>query len=306
MIDAYNGSFTYYIIDNDDPIISTYSKIFKGLFKDISEMPESLKEHLRYPETLFKIQNTVMLRYHMTNPNVFYNNEDMWAIPKQIYEDSETTVEPFYAVTRLPNAKQTEFILMRPFTPNSKNNMIGFVVAKCDKENYGKLELYRLPKEKLNYGPMQIEARINQDADISKQLTLWGQKGSKVIRGNMYTIPIKNSILFVESLYIKAETSEMPELKRVILALGDTIVMEENLPMALSALFGNKNTTISPDETGSNKTITNNESATIKELVEKAYNHYQNSENYIKQGNWSAYGQEQLELKNTLEELKKK
>jgi Uncharacterized conserved protein len=158
-------------------------------------VPEGLKSHIRYPETIFNIQSYMLLKYHMTNPNVFYNNEDAWAIPSQIYGDKEEPVHSYYLVTTLPNEKRSEFILILPFTPYKKNNMTSFLTAKCDMPDYGRLQLYQLPKDKLNYGPMQIEARINQDPEISKQLTLWSQKGSNVIRGNMLAIPIKESII---------------------------------------------------------------------------------------------------------------
>ncbi|MFW6365765.1 MAG: UPF0182 family protein, partial [Spirochaetota bacterium] len=239
-IDAYTGETHYYIADDTDPLIRTYANIFPNVFEEIEAMPEGLKNHVRYPESLFDVQSHVMLRYHMQDVTVFYNNEDAWEIPHQIYDSTEEQMESYYIVTKLPGETESEFVLMMPFTPAQKDNMLAFLVARCDGEKYGEIILYRLPKERLSYGPMQIEARINQDADISKQLTLWSQKGSRVIRGNMLAIPIEQALLFVEPLYLKAETSEMPELKRVIVAYKDRIVMGENLEQALEQLFGIK------------------------------------------------------------------
>ncbi len=236
-VDAYDGTVDYYISDEKDPIIQTYGRIFGGLFKKLSDMPSDLRAHIRYPEGIFNIQSQILLRYHMTNVNVFYNNEDAWDIPRQVYDRAEEPMHSYYMVLTLPGGNTGEFILTLPFTPRKKDNMISFLVARCDVPNYGELLLYTLPKEKLSYGPMQIEARVNQDAEISKLMTLWSQKGSAVIRGNMLVIPVEGSLLFAEPLYLKSETSEMPELKRVILAFGDRIVMEETLEQSLNRLF---------------------------------------------------------------------
>ena len=298
VIDAYNGTIDYYIIDKTDPIIKTYSNIFKGLFKDIVEMPEDLKTHIRYPEAIFNMQCQILLKYHMTKPNVFYNNEDEWAIPKQIYESSEELIHSYYLVTTLPDEKRSEFILIMPFTPIKKDNMIAFMVAKCDQPDYGEIILYTLPKEKLSYGPMQIEARVNQDTEISKQLTLWGQKGSTVIRGNMLVIPIEESLLFIEPLYLKAETSEMPELKRVILSFADKIVMEENLNASIEKLFYGSSFV-------AESTITEKDSGLrLKEYANRAYRHLLQAERYQRTGNWAGYGEELKKLRELLNIMK--
>jgi uncharacterized membrane protein (UPF0182 family) len=297
VIDAYNGTVDYYIIDKTDPIIKTYSNIFKGLFKDISEMPEDLKAHIRYPEAIFNIQCQILLRYHMTKPNVFYNNEDAWEIPKQIYESSEEYIHSYYLVTTLPGESRSEFILIMPFTPIKKDNMIAFMVAKCDQPDYGEIILYTLPKEKLSYGPMQIEARVNQDTEISKQLTLWGQKGSTVIRGNMLVIPIEESLLFIEPLYLKAETSEMPELKRVILSFADKIVMEENLNASIEKLFYGGSFV-------SETTTEKDSGMRLKEYANRAYMHLLQAEKFQREGNWSKYGEELKRLRDVLSIMK--
>lgn len=301
VIDAYNGSADYYISDKNDAVIQTYSKIFPELFKDFSELPDFLAGHIRYPETLFNIQSSILLKYHMQDVNVFYNNEDLWDIPGQIYESSKEIMQSNYLVTKLPGETNAEFILMLPFTPIQKDNMTAFLAARCDYENYGELILYKLPKESLTYGPMQIEARINQDANISKQLTLWSQKGSKVIRGNMIVLPIKNSLLFIEPLYLKADSSEMPELKRVILSFADKIYMAENLEAALDQMFSVNNSNFIRNTSIENE---NNETNTnLKQSISNAYNLYIRAENYLKQGDLESYAKEMKKLKSVLKEL---
>lgn len=302
VIDAYNGNIQYYISDEKDPIINTYKNIFPELFTSITKMPKSLKEHIRYPEELFKIQSNVLLRYHMTNVNVFYNNEDAWSIPNQIYETQKEIMQPYYIVTQLPGETNAEYILMLPFTPLKKDNMIGFFIAKCDPENYGDLVLYRLPKEKLSYGPMQLEARINQDQEISKLLTLWGQKGSKVLRGNMLAIPIMDSLLFIEPLYLKSESSEIPELKKVIVSFADKIVIETNLNLALEKMFQGKS--FDKIFNLSDKNIDNKTKKQFSEYANKAYSYFIKAEAYQRNGEWAKYGNEIKKLKNILKLMK--
>jgi uncharacterized membrane protein (UPF0182 family) len=242
----------------------------------------------------------MLLRYHMTNANVFYNNEDLWDIPKQIYESREENLQSYYLVTTLPNEKRSEFILTLPFTPVTRNNMIAFLTAKCDMPDYGQLQLYQLPKDKLSYGPMQIEARINQDPEISKQLALWNQQGSSVIRGNMLAIPIEESIIFIEPLYLKARTSEMPELQQVIVAFADKIVMEKDLPTALEKVFYRGNFS----EERRNAAEGNEEALSIKELANRAYSHFTRAEESIKNGDWKKYGEELANLREVLNMMK--
>ncbi|MDA3901161.1 MAG: UPF0182 family protein [Spirochaetes bacterium] len=305
VVNAYDGDIKYYISDISDPIIQTYASIFPDLFSDFSEMPAGIKQHIRYPETLFDVQAEILLRYHMTDANVFYNNEDAWDIPNQIYDSSEQKMESYYIITRLPGEDSTEFVLMVPFTPIQKSNMVSFMVAQCDNDNYGKMTLYKLPKDKLNYGPMQLEARINQDANISKQLSLWSQKGSRVIRGNMLAIPIKESLLFVEPLYLKAESSEMPELKRVIVCFRDKIVMEENLPDALARIFGlTERSTDEKDESSRGKASPVSKLPdSIKNLTQEAYKVYTNATEQLKSGDFEAYGNSITELGKLLQKL---
>jgi uncharacterized membrane protein (UPF0182 family) len=297
VIDAYNGTMDYYIADEKDPIIKVYQKIFPGIFKKMADMPADLKNHLRYPEAYFTIQARTLLRYHMTDPHVFYNNEDAWYIARQVYENKEEPVRGYYLVTRLPDEKRDEFIFILPFTPYNKDNMIAFLTAKCDMPDYGELKLYELPKDKLSYGPLQVEARINQNPDISKQLSLWNQKGTSVLRGNMLAIPIEESILFIEPLYLKAESSEMPELKRVIVSFSDRIVMEKDLPAALERLFSGTTFIDAGSMTeGSLETR-------LRDLAVRAMNHYNQAEASMREGNWTKYGEQLNMLREVLERM---
>ena len=243
IIDAYNGTVSFYVADAADPIIATYRRIFPSLFKPFNSMPPDLQKHIRYPEDLFTIQALQYRAYHMDVPEVFYNREDLWQFPREpVAPDGPnaggaTRMAPYYIMMRLPGEAQTEFFLMLPMAPSQRENMIAWLAARCDLPEYGKLIVYEFPKEKLVYGPFQIEARINQNTEISQQISLWNQMGSRVIRGNLLVVPIENSILYVSPLYLRAQSGQLPELKRVIAAYGDRVVMEETLPAALAALF---------------------------------------------------------------------
>ncbi len=238
IVDAYNGTVDFYLVDPGDPIAATYQLIFPSLFKPFTAMPPDLQKHIRYPEDMFLIQARLYQTYHMEAADVFYNREDLWQFPRQPGGDGISMMTPYYIIMRLPGEPQAEFFLMLPMVPSRRDNMIAWLAARCDAPNYGKLIVYEFPKEKLVYGPFQIEARINQNTEISQQLTLWNQMGSRVIRGaNLLVIPIDNSILYVSPLYLRAEHGHLPELKRVIAAYGENIVMKETLAEALSALF---------------------------------------------------------------------
>jgi hypothetical protein len=244
VIDAYNGSVVFYQSDKEDPIIKTYAKIFPGTFRPISEIPESLVAHLRYPEDIFTLQTAVYSVYHMDDPQVFYNKEDQWEIPAIASEGEGGLVQlippmkPRHIIIKLPEGKKEEYILMLPFTPRAKDNLSSWMVARNDGENYGKLLVYRFPKDKLVFGPKQIIGRINQDSEISQQMSLWGQGGSEVIQGPLLVIPIEESLLYVRSLYLKAKDGKIPELKRVVVAYENKIAMGETLEEGLSKIFG--------------------------------------------------------------------
>lgn len=245
VIDAYDGTVDFYTVDYEDPILQTFKKIFPGVFKDVSEMPYSLKAHLRYPETMFEIQSNMLNTFHMTNTKVFYNKEDAWSIAKELYDSKPKNVQPYYVIMKLPGEDNpAEFVLIQPFTPassqtNTRNNLIAWLAARMDGEKYGQLILYRLPKNTEIDGPFQIESRIDQDPDISRQLALWNQKGSNVIRGNLLALPIGGNFLFVEPIYLQSTTSgSIPEMRRVIVAFEDKLTMADTLEEALKVIFG--------------------------------------------------------------------
>jgi uncharacterized membrane protein (UPF0182 family) len=237
VVDAYNGSVDFYVADFTDPIIQTWQQIFPGLFKPLTELPEPLRSHIRYPVDFFSIQSERLLTYHMTDPQVFYNREDQWQVPNEIYGSQPQLVEPYYLITSLPGSDTEEFILLLPFTPRQRNNLIAWLAARSDGANYGKLLLYEFPKQQLIYGPEQIEARINQDPIISQQISLWNRQGSRAIQGNLLVIPIEQSLLYVEPLYLEAEQNSLPTLVRVIVAYENRIAMAETLDQAIRAVF---------------------------------------------------------------------
>jgi len=237
VIDAYNGSVKFYIADPTDPIIATWSAIFPGMFQPLSDMPVTLRSHIRYPLDYFAIQSERLMTYHMTDTQVFYNREDQWQIPNEIYGSESRPVEPYYLITSLPTVPFEEFILLLPYTPKQRTNLIAWLAARSDGENYGKLLLYNFPKERLVYGTEQIEARINQDPVISQQISLWNRQGSRAIQGNLLVIPIEQSLLYVEPIYLEATQNSLPTLVRVVVAYENRIVMAQTLEQALQAIF---------------------------------------------------------------------
>ncbi|OLP17844.1 hypothetical protein BST81_12325 [Leptolyngbya sp. 'hensonii'] len=237
VVDAYNGAIDFYVADPTDPIVQSWMAIFPSLFKPLKAMPASLRSHIRYPSDLFEIQAQQLMTYHMTDPQVFYNREDQWQIPKEIYGGQSQLVEPYYLITSLPKVPFEEFILLSPYTPNGRTNLVAWLAARSDGENYGKLLLYEFPKQILVYGPEQIEARINQDPVISQQISLWNRQGSRAIQGNLLVIPIEESLLYVEPIYLEAAENSLPTLVRVVVAYENQIVMAESLEQALQAIF---------------------------------------------------------------------
>jgi uncharacterized membrane protein (UPF0182 family) len=294
-IDAYHGDMTFYIVDEQDPIIRAYSAIFPALFTPWDEMPQSLRAHLRYPEGLFTIQAEMNNTYHMQDPTVFYNQEDLWAVAHEVYAGSEQPMEPYYVTMVLPDAQEEEFILILPFTPASKQNMVAWMAARSDGQHYGKLLLYKFPKQELVYGPLQIEARIDQEPAISSQLSLWHQRGSQVIRGNLLVIPIDHALLYVEPLYLQAETSRLPELKRVIVASGERVLMAASLEEALPGLGGTA--VVSPPPTPPT------ELPGVHDLALSALEHYERAQQYLQEGDWAGYGAELEAMQRDLEAL---
>jgi uncharacterized membrane protein (UPF0182 family) len=302
VIDAYTGEMRFYIIDESDPLIATYRKIFPKLFRSFEEMPASLKAHIRYPVDLFMLQAKMYNTYHMRDPQVFYNREDVWSIPNEIYGEAEQRMLAYYIIMRLPEEEREEFLLMLPMTPTKKNNMVAWMSAKCDLDEYGKLLVYKLPKDKLIYGPMQIEAKISQKPDISREFTLWGQRGSSVIRGNLLAIPIEQSFLYVEPIYLQSTESQIPQLKRVIVSYEDRLAMAETLEEALREVFGEE------AEVLTREPIAAEEAAeiagiSIENLTRSAMEHYNRAQEYLRNGRWAKYGEEIEALRKVLEEL---
>lgn len=297
VVDAYNGDVTYYLTDLKDPLMLTYAKIFPQQFKQLKDMPEGLKEHIRYPEDLFKVQSSLYTIYHMNDPAVFYNKEDAWQIPTEIYgTNQQITVEPYYIIMKLPGEEKEEFVLMTPFTPLKKDNMISWFAARSDGENYGKLLLYKFPKDKLVYGPLQIEAKFDQDSEISQQLTLWSQQGSRVTRGNLLVIPIEDSLLYIEPLYISAEKGQLPQLKRILVSDGERVVMEESLGEALDVLFGFNEKIDELQEDGIGD----------EGLVTQANKYYEEILKAMSKQDWTEIGDNFENLGDVLKELEKR
>ncbi|HLO50569.1 MAG TPA: UPF0182 family protein [Kamptonema sp.] len=237
VIDAYNGSVDFYVANQSDPIINSWIAIFPGLFKPLDQMPVALRSHIRYPVDLFSIQSERLLTYHMEDPQVFYNREDLWRVPNEIYGGEQQPVKPYYLIMKLPTEASEEFVLLLPFTPASRNNLIAWLAGRSDGDDYGKLLLYQFPKQRLVYGPEQIEALINQEPVISEQISLWTRQGSKAVQGNLLVIPIEESLLYVEPIYLEASQNSLPTLVRVIVAYENRIVMAETLDEALKAIF---------------------------------------------------------------------
>jgi uncharacterized protein len=238
VVDAYHGTIDYYVADPSDPMIRTYEAIFPGLFKPMAEMPESLWAHVRYPQDLFTVQTQMLLQYHMEDPVVFYNKEDQWSVPLQSSFGRTEALRPYYIVARLPGEEKEEFLLIQPFTPANRHNLVGWIAARSDGKHYGKMELFRFPPGRHVDGPNQVEARIDNDAVISEQFTLWGQVGSEVFRGILLVIPIGDSILYAEPVFLRPETLDFPELRRIILADSRRVVMHQTLDDSILALAG--------------------------------------------------------------------
>jgi hypothetical protein len=296
VIDAYNGTVDFYLMDPGDPIAATYQRIFPSLFKPFAAMPADLKKHIRYPEDLFLIQARIYQTYHMKTAEVFYNREDQWQFPRQPGSDGIAMMSPYYIIMRLPGEPHAEFFLMVPMVPSRRDNMIAWLAARCDAPDYGKLIVYEFPKDKLVYGPFQIEARINQNTEISQQITLWNQMGSRVIRGtNLLVIPIENSILYVTPLYLRAEYGHLPELKRVIAAYGEKVVMKETLPEALSALFTAPGT--APTVSGAAMEMPHAGAA------QDALDRYNQAMERLKSGDWAGFGAQIDAMRGILEKL---
>jgi len=302
VIDAYEGSVDFYLADEADPIIAAYRAAFPGLFKPLSAITPDLKTHLRYPQDLFSMQVRKYKRYHMQNPQVFYNNEDLWGLANEKYGGKLAPMLPYYILMRLPGESQLQFLLMIPLTPHEKDNMIAWMAARADFPGYGDLVVYKFPKERLIYGPLQIEALIDQDTVIARQRSLWDQRGSRVIRGNIMVIPVNHSILYVEPVYLIAETSDVPQLKRVIVAYGGRVAMEPTLDEALAAVFGDR-----PSDRAAEAADTGSEelaapAALGGDALTRARDAVRRADAAMKRGDWRAFGAAMDEVKRALDE----
>ena len=291
VVDAKDGTIQFYVIDEDEPVLATYRKIFPDLFQSTASIPNQIKAHFRYPQDLFEIQAKMYLSYHMEDPQVFYNREDDWRFATELYDERQQEVEPDYLIMKLPGDTSEEFVLILPFTPVNRDNMIAWMAARSDGDNYGKLRLYEFPKQELVYGPFQIEARIDQNPAIAEQITLWSQRGSRVIRGDILVIPIDGSILYVQPLYLRAEKGELPELSRIIVAYDKQIVMTPTLEQSLAAVFD----TVPPGLTESNSANTISSQSALRV--------YQQAQEALQRGDWIEYGQYQQQLQDILREL---
>lgn len=305
VIDAYDGKTDFYISDESDPIINTYSKIFKDLFKPMSEMPQGIKEHIRYSQALFNIQSDMYRLYHIENPTVFFGREDYWDISTEKYMDTgEVSVESSYVMFKLPEGEGVEFLLTTQYSPQNKDNMIALLAARNDGDNYGQLVLYEFPKTKTIPGPNMIETKIDQDTVISSQLTLWSQRGSSVLRGNTLVMPIENSLLYVEPIYLKSDTeSNFPEMKMVVVSFDDRTVMETTLQKALDKIFGTSENAEQGTAEPTNPTDNNYENEDINNLIQQANDMYIKANEASRNGDWTAYGEYLKQLENILKQL---
>ncbi len=326
VIDAYNGTTHFYVFDNQDPLIATYRATFPGLFQDASQMPADLRAHVRYPETLIRVQGEVYGLYHTQSAKVFFQREDVWNVAQQVGLDQQNRkqvqpIDPYFVLMQLPGeTTHNEFVLILPFTPSGRNNLIGWMGGRCDGENYGKLLIYNFPKSRLIDGPLQIEARIDQNSQLSSYFTLWNQQGSRVLRGHLLVIPIGQSLLFVEPIYLKAESSPMPELRLVVLATQDRLGYGQNFDEAMTSLFGEmgrpptSETTEQPKEKpvegppkpgASPSPAEGAAPATVQQLINKAVQEFDEYQRLTSQGKLGEAGQKLEQHKRTLDELKR-
>lgn len=309
VVDAYHGTVDFYAIDEEDPILNVYRDIFPEMFKTLDEMPEEIKSHIKYPKTLFEVQMEIFNTYHMTEPQVFYNNEDLWTRPNEKYGGQQIKMEPYYVLSKLPGDEELQYMLISPLTPNNRDNMIAWMTAKSDFPQYGEVEVFKLPKERLIFGPAQIEAKIDQDTEISRQLALWDQRGSRVIRGNLMIIPIEDSFIYVEPVFLIAEGVDIPQLQRVIVTVGERVVMEPTLDLALESLFGER-----PDERimAATEQIARPDTVQFQEAaqqipatsaeLEAFKSLWKEAQQALQAGNWELFGEKMREIEELIDD----
>jgi len=307
VVDAYTGATRAFLADPDDPMIRTLGRIYPGLLRPMSEMPADLRAHVRYPGVLFAAQSSLYATFHMTNPETFYHREDQWQVPAGSTESREAFMR--HIVMRLPGERSPEFILMRPFTPRQKNNLAAWMVARNDGENYGKLRVYRFPRQSLVFGPAQIVNRINQDTEVARQITLWDQRGSEVIRGELLVIPIEESLIYVQPLYLRAQGGQIPELKRVVVAHESRVAMDSTLELGLNRLFGGSlpaatGVVAAPPEAGQPPAARATATAQNAQLIREANEAYERARAALRADDWATYGTEMRRLGDILRRLR--
>ncbi len=310
VVDAYNGTATFYVFDSEDPVLATYRRIFPSLFKDAAAMPADLRRHVRYPEALFQLQSEVYGLYHMTNPEVFFNREDLWTVATETGTDSngDQAIQPMlpnFVLMKLPGGTSEEFVEILPFTPANRNNLIGWIAGRCDGTNYGTASVYDFPKTRLIDGPQQIEARIDQNAQLSGQLTLWNQQGSHVLRGSLLVIPSGRALLYAEPIYLQAKQSPMPELRLVVLALQDKLAYGTSFEAALRSLFGGEVSSLNPTEAATPVAPPTGASPSTNtdELIAEAAKDFDDYQRLTAAGKLGEAGQKLEQLKSVLGQL---
>jgi uncharacterized membrane protein (UPF0182 family) len=305
VVDAYQGTVSFYVADAQDPLVRAYQAAFPGLLEPIEAMPADLRAHIRYPAGFFAIQARMYATYHMQDPRVFYNKEDLWSIPRMAEGGRDREVEPYYTIMRIPGESREEFVLLIPFTPLRRDNMIAWLAARSDGAAYGRLVAFLFPKQRLIYGPRQIGARIDQDPVISQQLTLWNQRGSTVIRGSLLAIPVEESLVYVQPLYLAAEKGSIPELKRVIVAYGNQIAMDETLDASLQTIFGRRAVASAPRPAdGRAPGLAPAEG--LAALVARAWEAWSRAQEALRRGDWAGYGEAQRRLEDSLRDLRER
>ena len=312
VVDAYSGQTSFYVFDNQDPIIKAWQNIFPSLFQPSSKMPSDLKKHVRYPEMIFKIQAEMYGTYHMQDVQAFYNREDLWTKDKQMHADKLEEIEPYFLIMKIPGETKEEFVQILPFTPKGKSNMIGWMASRSDNDHYGEMIAFELPKGKQTVGVSQMEAKIDQDPVMSQNLSLWKQKGSDVIRGNTLVIPIKNSLLYIEPIFIKADNNPMPQLRKVALFYGSKLVWADNFEEALKKLFGEETAIIKENSPATNidnmateKIVRTATTTNISESLKAAKKYFDDYRAYTSQGKYTEAGKALNDLGEALEELQK-
>jgi uncharacterized membrane protein (UPF0182 family) len=303
-VDAYHGTVTLYLADPQDPIARAYVQAFPALLRPMEAMPPDVRRHVRYPAGLFAMQARMYATYHMQDPRVFYNKEDLWSIPRPAEGGREREIEPYYTIMRLPAESREEFVLLVPFTPLRRDNMIAWLAARSDGVAYGRILAFLFPKQRLIYGPRQIAARIDQDPVISQQLSLWNQRGSTVIRGSLLAIPVEQSLLYVQPLYLAAEKGSIPELKRVFVAYGNQIAMEESLEASLQSIFGRRGGPVVASRPGTATPPAGGDPQPQAGLVTQAWEAWSRGQEALRRGDWTAYGDAQRRLEEALRALR--